>query len=215
MSWNQILLDCCANSLFGSKSQIGVWFDLLPDRAMQYLEPAVLQAAFVIIHHVPEQVGPVKCYPLYSTLPPAQQQRIFEPVCVDAIFSTHLLICFSMMVLSLLGAGLHWCSKLLSNGPLHVLQCRQTILRTIDVWMLCFALLWGLSLLSTFVLLEELDIQSHRKACRHPSGSEVWVQQSRKSFAPQTMSPGARWQLDTIETFVRSFELLSYIAQMC
>ncbi|KAK9866336.1 hypothetical protein WJX84_010224 [Apatococcus fuscideae] len=26
-----------------------------------------------------EQVGPVKCYPLYSTLPPAQQQRIFEP----------------------------------------------------------------------------------------------------------------------------------------
>ena len=26
------------------------------------------------------QVGPIKCYPLYSTLPPAQQQRIFEPV---------------------------------------------------------------------------------------------------------------------------------------
>jgi hypothetical protein len=25
------------------------------------------------------QVGPVKIYPLYSTLPPAQQQRIFEP----------------------------------------------------------------------------------------------------------------------------------------
>lgn len=28
------------------------------------------------------QVGPVKCYPLYSTLPPAQQQRIFEPVSI-------------------------------------------------------------------------------------------------------------------------------------
>lgn len=25
------------------------------------------------------QVGPVKIYPLYSTLPPQQQQRIFEP----------------------------------------------------------------------------------------------------------------------------------------
>lgn len=26
------------------------------------------------------QVGPIKVLPLYSTLPPAQQQRIFEPV---------------------------------------------------------------------------------------------------------------------------------------
>lgn len=26
------------------------------------------------------QVGPVKVYPLYSTLPPQQQQKIFEPV---------------------------------------------------------------------------------------------------------------------------------------
>lgn len=28
------------------------------------------------------QVGPVKVYPLYSTLPPQQQQKIFEPVCL-------------------------------------------------------------------------------------------------------------------------------------
>ena len=27
-----------------------------------------------------DRVGPVKVYPLYSTLPPQQQQRIFDPV---------------------------------------------------------------------------------------------------------------------------------------
>lgn len=33
------------------------------------------------IGNMGDTVGPVKVYPLYSTLPPAQQQRIFEAVC--------------------------------------------------------------------------------------------------------------------------------------
>jgi hypothetical protein len=32
------------------------------------------------------QVGPVKVYPLYSTLPPQQQQKIFEPVSCAGFF---------------------------------------------------------------------------------------------------------------------------------
>jgi len=35
------------------------------------------------IGNMGDTVGPVKVYPLYSTLPPAQQQRIFEPVRTD------------------------------------------------------------------------------------------------------------------------------------
>ena len=27
----------------------------------------------------PDKIGPLSCIPLYSTLPPAQQQRIFDP----------------------------------------------------------------------------------------------------------------------------------------
>ena len=30
--------------------------------------------------HSSLQVGPIKVYPLYSTLPPQQQQKIFDPV---------------------------------------------------------------------------------------------------------------------------------------
>ena len=30
--------------------------------------------------HILLQVGPIKVYPLYSTLPPQQQQKIFDPV---------------------------------------------------------------------------------------------------------------------------------------
>ena len=30
--------------------------------------------------HMVLQVGPIKVYPLYSTLPPQQQQKIFDPV---------------------------------------------------------------------------------------------------------------------------------------
>jgi HrpA-like RNA helicase len=60
------------------------------------------------VQQMGSKVGPVKVLPLYSTLPPQQQQRIFEPVsdgCWRLLVATAIRNAGSSMLLSVAVCG--------------------------------------------------------------------------------------------------------------